>query len=112
MVDAACGLLSVWFVAPATRMVPDLSLAQIVPGTTRGGGIVDLSFLFTTHATLDAVALVLASGRCGAATQAGVVVWLGLLAAWLESSPWGAVEAGVPNNRATQYTVCALGESE
>ena len=103
MLQGACGLLQTWFVAPATRMAPDLTYAQLVPGTGRGGGIVDLSYQTTTLDLLDAVALVL--GSCGRDTQAGVAAWLGLLAAWLASSSWGAYVATFPNNHATQYTV-------
>jgi len=98
----AAELLRVWFLAPATRMNPNLEFAQAVPGreTGRPTGIIDTVELV---AMLDGVALLARSPAWSAADHRALVEWFAAFLGWLERSPHGRGEAAATNNHGSWY---------
>ncbi len=98
----AATILRTWFLAPATRMNPNLTYAQGVPGASDGqpGGIIDTADL---PQVVDAVALLSGSPAWTAADQSGMRSWFGSYLSWLQTSTDGRAEAVTTNNHATWY---------
>jgi hypothetical protein len=106
---AAAEHLNAWFVAPETRMSPDLAHAQAIIGrdTGRAIGIID---------TLQIVEVARAAKLLGdlrapgfdAATRAGVATWFGRYLDWLTTSAAGIEERDQKNNHGTCWLLqCA-----
>jgi len=102
----AAEFLRVWFVDPATRMNPNLTYAQGVPGRADGRcyGIID-----TAHwpSLIDAIALVEPSPAWSADDRRILREWFRQYLDWLLTSPAGVLEASQRNNHATWYAVQA-----
>ena len=101
----ACGLLSTWLQEPSSRLAPDLTFAQTVPGTTWGGGIIDFSFHWTVQQTLDAMYIIMTSDNgCPQPNLASdVLQWSAQFSLWLATSFWGRSSSIRLNNIATAY---------
>ena len=98
----ATTILATWFLTPATRMNPDLTYAQGVPGSSSGqpGGIIDAADL---PKVVDAVGLLAGSPAWTTADQQGMKGWFISYLAWLKNSSDGRAEAVTTNNHATWY---------
>ena len=98
----AAELLRAWFVAPATRMNPNLLYAQRTPGVARSapGGIIDFADI---GLVVDAAALIEGSGAWSPADGRGFGDWLGRYLDWLRGSPEGRSEAAAGNNHSSWY---------
>ncbi|HEY1107334.1 MAG TPA: alginate lyase family protein [Opitutaceae bacterium] len=69
----AAHLLRVWFLDPATAMVPDLQFSQAVPGRNSGRAqTIDTRFL---PRVVDAIGLLAGSAAWREADQSGMVAW-------------------------------------
>jgi hypothetical protein len=95
-------LLRTWFVAPATRMNPNLVYAQRTPGVERSapGGIIDFADM---GLVVDAAALVQGSAAWTPADARGFRDWLGRYLDWLRTSSEGRTEAAATNNHSNWY---------
>ncbi|WAC48296.1 alginate lyase family protein [Asticcacaulis sp. SL142] len=81
----AANLLRVWFLDPKTRMNPNLTFAQAVPGQSdgRGEGIIDaLRF----QPIVESIGLIAPSGALTADELRGLEQWFGALANWMRDS--------------------------
>ncbi len=98
----AATLLRTWFLDPATRMNPNLTCAQAIPGrcTGRGIGIVDWGGV---PVMIDAVGMLDGSTAWTAADRLALQKWFGELLTWLTDSDYGKDEQRTSNNHATQY---------
>jgi len=98
----AATLLRTWFLEPATRMNPNLTCAQAIPGrcTGRGIGIVDWG---SAPIMIDAVGMLDGSKAWPAADRQALQKWFGELLTWLTDSKHGKDEQRTHNNHATQY---------
>ena len=98
----AAKLLRTWFLDPATRMNPNLTCAQAIPGrcTGRGIGIVDWS---SVPVMIDAVGMLDGSKAWTPADRRALQKWFGELLTWLTDSDHGKDEQRTTNNHATQY---------
>ncbi|WP_051765577.1 alginate lyase family protein [Streptomyces sp. NRRL F-5135] len=98
----AAEILRTWFVAPATRMNPNLNHGQFIPCKYDGRaiGIIDFSQQYTS--VLDALA-VLDTGAPGwtRADRAGMRAWNEDFLDWLVGSPFGKEESAADNNHGT-----------
>ncbi|KAJ5460081.1 uncharacterized protein N7458_001633 [Penicillium daleae] len=118
----AGNILRVWFIAPETRMNPNLNHAQLIPHANTGRciGIIDFSQAYTS--VLDAAAI-LASGGVGSsghlrapgwsfADVEGFRAWNVEFLEWLTNSPFGQEERSQRNNHgnfaAMQMTAIAF----
>ncbi|MEV7087727.1 alginate lyase family protein [Streptomyces sp. NPDC093085] len=100
--EHAAEILRTWFVAPATRMNPNLNHGQFIPCKYDGRaiGIIDFSQQFTS--ALDAIAL-LDAGAPGwtRSDRAGMRAWNREFLEWLVDSPFGKEESAAENNHGT-----------
>ena len=98
----AATLLRTWFLAPATRMNPNLTCAQAIPGrcTGRGIGIVDWG---SVPVMIDAVGMLDGSKAWEASDRQALQKWFGEFLTWLTDSKHGKDEQRTRNNHATQY---------
>jgi len=98
----ATKLLRAWYLAPATRMNPNMNYAQAIPGRGegRGIGIVDAS---RQPMLIDAIGMLQGSKAWTDKDQQGLVDWCGRFLQWLQNSKNGRDEDQTRNNHATQY---------
>jgi hypothetical protein len=101
----ACAHLRAWFIAPATRMNPNLQYAQGVHGvsTGRSYGIIDTLHLVEVARAASLVAPRLLS----AAGNAALDDWFRSYLAWLTASDMGKKERAALNNHATCWALQA-----
>lgn len=101
---AAMDILRQWFVAPATRMNPNLTYAQIVRGNTRprGAGIIEGRGMGILAASLELLA---PSPRCSPEELKQLRGWFRSYLEWLQESPQGRDEIDAPNNHGSWYDV-------
>jgi hypothetical protein len=115
--EKAAQLTRVWFLDPATRMNPNLTYAQGIPGRTasRGTGILESRHLASLT---DGLALIDGSPAWTAADRTAMRAWLETFYAWLTTSKNGRDEAAAENNHGIWYDVqaahleLALGKKE
>ena len=100
--DRAALILRTWFLDPATRMNPNLTFAQGVPGKTPGRsfGIIDTAELLPV---VDTIGLLQPSGALSAADVAGLRQWFGDFTGWLQTSDAGHTEHDAKNNHAIWF---------
>ena len=101
----ACGHLRAWFIAPATRMNPNLEYSQGVHGqsTGRSYGIID-----TLHLVEVArAASIVAPGMLSAEEQAALKDWFRSYLAWMKTSQKGVAERDALNNHAMCWALQA-----
>jgi hypothetical protein len=100
--DKAALLLRVWFLDPATRMNPNASFAQGVPGRTlgRAEGVLDTYRLLRV---VEGVGLLGPSGSLSSGDQSGLERWFGDYAAWMQTSPTGKEERAALNNHGNWF---------
>jgi hypothetical protein len=101
----ACDHLRAWFVAPATRMNPNLMYAQAIQGvnTGRSIGIID-----TLHLVEVArAASFLEPNQLGLHDHAAVREWFSSYLDWLTKSARGREERDTKNNHATCWALQA-----
>jgi hypothetical protein len=101
----ACEHLRAWFVAPATRMNPNLEFSQGVHGasTGRNYGIIDTLHLVEVARAASLVARSLLS----AGDAAAVKEWFRSYLQWLKTSDKGKQERAALNNHATCWALQA-----
>jgi hypothetical protein len=97
-------LLRTWFLAPATRMNPNLEHAQAIPGgvTGRAAGLIEFRDM---PQLVDALGLLEASPAWTAADRKAMREWLGQYHQWLTTSRIGKAEEKATNNHGTWYDV-------
>jgi len=104
----AVSLVRTWFIDDATRMNPNLTFAQFVPGSgsKRGGhsGVIETKDLYFL---LDAVRLLDANGAWANADLVALRQWFTEFLRWLQSSRQGRLESWAPNNHGTYYDLQA-----
>lgn len=90
-------LLRTWFLAPATRMNPNLNYAQAVKGVNagRGTGLIDDHGL---PRLLDGITLLAGSHSLTAQDREGLHQWFSSYLDWLQNSPNGRDETAAKNN--------------
>lgn len=95
-------LIRTFFIAPATRMNPNLNHAQARMGTNTGSafGIIDTHMLVMLA---DVPALLSGSSAFTDADRRGFRAWMSHYLDWLLTSPLGREEALAANNHGTWY---------
>jgi hypothetical protein len=98
----AAELLRVWFLEPRTRMNPNASFAQGVPGRTAGRaeGVLDT---FRLIRVVEGIGLLAPAKVLSDAEQTGLERWFGDYVTWMQRSPTGQEERDAGNNHALWY---------
>lgn len=98
----AATLLRAFFLAPATRMNPNLNFGQGIPGinTGRNFGIIETRHLV---AVPEALALLHGSRSVDASLVKGLKKWFADYTTWLITSPVALPEGEAKNNHGTFY---------
>ncbi|HWZ32314.1 MAG TPA: alginate lyase family protein [Bryobacteraceae bacterium] len=92
--------LRAWFIAPATRMNPNLQYAQAISGrfTGRGTGIIDTIHLVEVARAIEILPL-------SPADFDGVKNWFAEYADWMMTHPYGIDERDAKNNHGTCWVM-------
>lgn len=98
--EQAVKLLKTWFIAPETRMNPNLNYAQSIPGRTDGRGIGIIDFRSLVY-LLDVLPLL--KNQISAQDQQALEQWLTDFYGWLKNSKNGQEEAAMHNNHGSFY---------
>lgn len=100
--DRAVLLLRTWFLAPATRMNPNLNFAQAVKGvnTGRGTGLIDVRGI---PRLLDGIRLLSNSPALTKQDREGLRQWFTAYLNWLETSKNGQAESAAKNNHGSWF---------
>jgi hypothetical protein len=100
--DHAAKLLRVWFIAPETRMNPNLNHGQAVPGISdgRAEGIIELNAM---SPVVESIGLLAPTGVMTDAELSSLENWFGRLVDWMANSPIGKAENAKSNNHGIYY---------
>ena len=100
----AAEMARVWFIAPATRMNPNFTYAQAVPGKADGRpeGILEARHIAVA---IDSLGLLVDAKVLSDADRKAMVAWLREYVRWLLASPAGREEQAADNNHGTYYDV-------
>jgi hypothetical protein len=98
----AAELLRTWFLRPATRMNPNASFAQGVPGRTpgRAEGVLDTSRLIRV---VEGIGLLAPANVLSKAEQAALERWFADYSSWMMTSATGKEERAADNNHGLWY---------
>jgi hypothetical protein len=93
----AAAHLRAWFVAPGTRLNPQLEYAQAIHGRAKGRGI---GIIDTVHLVevARAIEVLDAGGALAASERATIMAWFADYLRWLTQSPNGQQERDAKNN--------------
>jgi hypothetical protein len=108
--EKAATVLRTWFLAPGTRMNPNLDHGQFIPCKYDGRaiGIIDFSQSYTS--VLDAIAI-LNTGAPGwsKSDRTAMLDWNSDFRDWLRDSSFGKEEGAAQNNHGTFYDMLLAG---
>lgn len=95
-------LVRTWFIAPATKMNPNLKYAQAIKGENegRGAGIIDARHFIKV---VDAIALLEPSRHWTDVDQQEMKNWFSEFLKWMQTSENGIHELATKNNHGTWY---------
>ncbi|WP_142501474.1 alginate lyase family protein [Klebsiella sp. 2680] len=99
--------LKTWFLAPKTRMTPNLQYAQAIPGinTGRGIGIIDSRALVEV---VDAIAVLQSSDALNEKDVTALKQWFAKFYYWMTTSQNGIEEGNRHNNHGTWFDMQAV----
>ena len=103
----AARLLKLWFLAPETRMNPNLNYAQAIKGenTGRGAGLIDARHFIKV---IDAAGLLKNSKSWKDEDHKGLQQWFTDFLTWMQTSENGLWEMKAANNHGTWYDALRL----
>jgi len=98
----AAAVVRTWFLDPGTRMNPNMTYAQAVPGIAQGRpeGVLDTSGF---SQVIDAVGLIDPSGALKKSEIRALEQWFGRYIDWMRTSPNGKAEQAARNNHSLWY---------
>ncbi|WJM84431.1 alginate lyase family protein [Dickeya chrysanthemi] len=105
----AIAMIRTWFMAPSTRMNPNLNYAQAIPGRNggRGAGVLDGRFFATR--LVDALLMLQRAPGWGGQDEQQMRQWMREYLSWLLTSHNGRQEAAAKNNHGSWYAVQVAG---
>ncbi|MGH1433170.1 MAG: alginate lyase family protein [Lewinella sp.] len=94
--------LTAWFVAPVTRMNPNLLYGQAIHGISTGRGIGIIDTLGLINVSLS-IRLLVAAGKLGGENYTAIQQWFSDYGDWLTTHPYGIEERDNNNNHSTWW---------
>lgn len=104
----AIEILRKWFIAPESKMNPNLEYAGYVPGRNKGGGKSGLIDTHRIYLLVDALVLLETSDEMTSGDKDGLHLWMSEYLSWLTHSKNGIDEGKSRNNHGTWYDVQVL----
>jgi len=104
LADHAAAILRVWFIDPATRMNPNFTHAQAIPGTNSGRGTGLIEFASMPH-LVDSLGMLEGSKSWTKHDQNEMKAWLSSFAHWMATSKEAADERNATNNHGSWFDV-------
>lgn len=102
--EKAQELARVWFIEPSTRMNPNLTYAQVIPGTDNDMGHPPGIIFGRVYINfLSGLSLIKSSPAYTKDFEDGIKKWFGEYSHWLTTSDAGIVESKFPNNHSIAY---------
>ena len=101
--DKSAELARAWFIAPQTRMNPNLDYGQAIPGRVNGRGIGIISSRGLIN-VMDSLALIQPTNALTEAENQAVHAWYHDYLDWLLNSSNGFDESNAHNNHGTFYS--------
>jgi hypothetical protein len=98
-------LLRTWFLNPETRMNPNLSFGQAIPGICEGRGIGLIETAALAQEMLPAISFLRDSKSWPDEDMVGLQAWFHTFLEWMLKQPYGVDEARHGNNHSTAYDV-------
>ncbi|MBP2168888.1 hypothetical protein J2125_002080 [Erwinia toletana] len=107
--DKAIAQLHHWFIAPQTRMNPNLNFAQGVPGVAdgRSSGVLDGRYFATR--IVDSLIMLRQAPGWKASDEQAMQQWMTAYLHWLQTSKLAKKEAQAKNNHGNWYAVQVAG---
>ncbi|MTD28105.1 alginate lyase [Erwinia sp. J316] len=108
--DRAIALIRHWFIDPDTRMNPNLTYAQSVPGKAENGrrsGVLDGRYFATR--IVDSLLMLRTAPGWHQQDEQQMQRWMSDYLHWLQTSPEGKGEAQSENNHGSWYNVQVAG---
>lgn len=99
----AAELLKVWYLNPDTRMNPNLTYGQVVPGVYDQGRCIGIIDLTRMNEMYDHIRMIRGSKAWDNETDSAFTAWLTQFTDWLVNSDHGKKEKTQPNNHGTYY---------
>ena len=101
-----CQQLDVWFITAQTRMNPDFSYCQFIPGRNEGRGnpqgMIDA---YSFNDVLEGIRLTNNVKSIGRKRMRALKNWFGAFANWMQTSDYGQTASNYKNNQAVAYDV-------
>ncbi len=103
----AAAVIRTWFLDPATRMNPNMTFAQAVPGRENGRaeGVLDTSGFM---GVIDAIGLIGPSAALSADEVRALESWFGRYLDWMQTSANGKEERAAKNNHGIWWDAQAM----
>ena len=102
--DKASALVRVWFIDPATRMNPNFTYAQVIPGNDNDmGHFPGIIFGRALINVLSGLTLIQQSPAYTQKIDTGIKDWFAAYATWLTTSEFGIKEGKAKNNHGIAY---------
>lgn len=102
--EKAMELARVWFIEPSTRMNPNLTYAQVIPGKDNDmGHPPGIIFGRIYINVLSGLSLIKNSTAYTKAFEDGIKKWFAEYSNWLTTSEAGITESKMPNNHSIAY---------
>ncbi|HEX4793339.1 MAG TPA: alginate lyase family protein [Humisphaera sp.] len=102
--EHASTIVRVWFIDPATRMNPNFTHAQAIPGTNSGRGTGLIEFASMPH-LVDSLGMLEGSKSWTKQDQQAMKEWLSKFAHWMTTSKEAADERNAANNHGSWFDV-------
>ncbi len=102
--NKASALIRVWFIDPATRMNPNFTYAQVIPGNDNNmGHFPGVIFGRALVNVLSGVCLIQPSSAYTQKIDTGTKRWFAAYSEWLTTSDFGIKESKAKNNHSIAY---------
>lgn len=99
-----CQQLDTWFINAQTRMNPDFSYCQFIPGRNGGrGNPQGMADVYNFNEIIEGVRLTNSVKSVGRSRMRGLKKWFGAFANWMQTSDYGKTASNFKNGQTLTY---------